>query len=68
MMFLGDDLGGEAMVGRRDANWACGNPTVTSSLLLSAVWAVEVVLLIRMLRVLGRSLDQWGVGNPTLLG
>ena len=43
MLFLGDDHGGEAVVGRRDANWARGNPTVTNILLLYAVWAVEVV-------------------------
>ena len=43
MLFLGDDHGGEAVVGRRDANWARGNPAVTNILLLSAVWAVEAV-------------------------
>ena len=42
MLFLGDDHGGEAVVGRRDTNWARGNPAVTNILLLSAVWAVEV--------------------------
>jgi hypothetical protein len=43
MLFLGDDHGGEAVVGRRDTNWARGNPAVTNILLLSAVWAVEAV-------------------------
>ena len=34
MLFFGDDHGGEAVVGRRDAYWANGGPTVTNSLLL----------------------------------
>ena len=31
------------MVGRRDANWARGNSTVTNTLLLSTVWVVRDV-------------------------
>ena len=31
---------GEAVVGCRDANWACGNSAITNILLLSAVWVV----------------------------
>jgi uncharacterized membrane protein YccF (DUF307 family) len=56
---------GEAVVGCRDANWACGNSAITNILyyLLFGWW--EMLLLIRMLRVLGQSLDQQGVGNST---
>jgi hypothetical protein len=43
MLFLGDNHDGEVVVGRRDANWARGNPAVTNILLPSAVWAVEAV-------------------------
>ena len=39
-VFWGDDHGREAEVGRRDADWASGHSTVTSSLLLSVLWAV----------------------------
>jgi hypothetical protein len=39
-VFWGDNHGGEAVVGRRDADWASGRSTVTSSLLLSVLWAV----------------------------
>ncbi len=39
-VFWGDDHGGEAVVGRRDADWASGRYAVTSSLLLSVLWAV----------------------------
>ena len=43
MLFFGDDHGGEAVVGRRDAYWASGGSAVTNSLLLSAVWVVGAV-------------------------
>jgi hypothetical protein len=39
-VFLGDDHGGEAVVGRRDTVWASSRYAVTSSLLLSVLWAV----------------------------
>ncbi len=39
-VFWGDDHGGEAVVGRRDADWASGRSAITSSLLLSVLWAV----------------------------
>ena len=39
-VFLGDNHGGEAVVGRRDADWASSHSIVTSSLLLSVFWAV----------------------------
>ncbi len=59
-MFLGDDNGGEAVIGRRDANWAHGNSAVTDILLLSAVWAVGVVFADRNAPALGGILDQRG--------
>ena len=44
-MFWGDDHGGEAVVGRRDANWARRNSDVTNILilLLSAVLVLGVL-------------------------
>ena len=54
------------MVGRRDANWACGNSTVTDILLLSAVWVVGVVFADRNAPALGGILNQQGVGNSTV--
>jgi hypothetical protein len=39
-VFWGDDHGREAVVGRRDADWASSHSTITSSLLLSVLWAV----------------------------
>ncbi len=39
-VFWGDDHGEEAVVGRRDTNWASGCSTITSSLLLSVLWVV----------------------------
>ncbi len=42
-VFWGEDHGGEAVVGRRDANWASCRSTVTSSLILSVLWAVGMV-------------------------
>ena len=66
MLFLGDDHGGEAVVGRRDANWACGNSAVTNILLLSAVWVVGAVFANRNAPALGGILNQQGVGNLTV--
>jgi hypothetical protein len=63
---LGDDHGGEAVVGRRDADWAHGNSTITDILLLSAVWVVGAVFADRNAPALGRILDQHRVGNSTL--
>ena len=37
VLFFGDDHGEEAVVGRRDTDWASGGSAVTNSLLLSAV-------------------------------
>ena len=54
------------MVGRRDANWACGNSTVTDILLLSAVWVVGVVFADRNAPELVGILNQQGVGNSTV--
>jgi len=51
------------VVGRRDANWACGNSTVTNILLLSAVWVVGAVFADRNAPALGGILNQQGVGN-----
>jgi hypothetical protein len=39
-VFWGDNHGREAVVGRRDADWASGHSAITSSLLLSVLWAV----------------------------
>ena len=41
-MLLGDDHGGEALVGRRDADWAPGNSALANILLLSAGWGLGV--------------------------
>ncbi len=65
MLFFGEDHGGEAVVGRRDAYWASGGSAVTNSLLLSAVWVVGVVFADRNALALGRILNQQGVGNST---
>jgi len=62
-LFFGDDHGGEAVVGRRDAYWASGGSAVTNSLLLSAVWVVGVVFADRNAPALGGILNQQGVGN-----
>ena len=51
VLIFGDDHGKEAVVGRRDTDWASGGSAVTNSLLLSAVlgwW--ERFLPIRKLR------------------
>ncbi len=58
--FFGDDHGGEAMVGRRDAYWASGGSVVTNSLLLSAVWVVGAVFADRIALVLGRTMQSAG--------
>ena len=65
-MFLGDDHGGEAVVGRRDANWARGNSAITDVLLLSAVWVLGAVFADRNAPALGGILNQQGVGSSTL--
>ena len=64
-MFFGDDHGGEAVVGRRDANWARGNSAVTDDLLLSAVWVVGAVFADRNAPALGGILNQQGVASST---
>ncbi len=66
MLFFGDDHGGEAVVGRRDAYLASSGSTVTNSLLLSAVWVVGAVFDDRNAPALGGILNQQGVGNSTL--
>ena len=60
-MFLGDDHGGEVVIGRRDANWAHGNSAVTDILLLSAVWVVGAVFADPNAPALGGILDQGGL-------
>jgi hypothetical protein len=64
-VFFGDDHGREAVVGRRDANWACGNSTVTNVLLLSSVWVVGAVFADRNAPALGGILNQQGVRSST---
>jgi hypothetical protein len=64
-LFVCDDHGGEAVVGRRDAYWARGRSAVTNSLLLSAVGVVEAVFADRNASALGGILNQQGVGNLT---
>ncbi len=58
--FFGDDHGGEAVVGRRDVNWARGNSAITDVLLLSAVWVVGAVFVDRIALVLGRTMQSAG--------
>ena len=65
MLFFGDNHGGEAVVGRRDAYWASGGSAVTNSLLLSAVWVVGAVFANRNASALGGILNQQGVDNST---
>jgi len=67
-VFFGDNHGGEAVVGRRDANWACGNSAVTDILLLplSAIWVAGAVFADRNAPALGGILNQQGVGNSTV--
>jgi hypothetical protein len=59
--------GGEAVVGRRDANWARGNSAVTNILLLSAVWAVGDVFADRNAPSTRSESRLAGVGNSTYL-
>jgi hypothetical protein len=59
-LFFGDDHGGEAVIGRRVANWARGNSAITNILLLSAVWAVGAVFANRNAQALGKILNQQG--------
>ena len=66
MLFFGDDHGGEAVVGCRDAYWASGESAVTNSLLLFAVWVVGAVFANRNALALGGILNQQGVGNSTV--
>jgi len=65
VLFFGDDHGGEALVGRRDAYWASGGSTITNSLLLSAVWEVVAVFADQNALALGRILNQQGVSTLT---
>ncbi len=65
MLFFGDDHGGEAVVGRRDAYWASGGSAVTNSLLLSTGWVVGAVFADRNAPALGGILNQQGAGNST---
>jgi hypothetical protein len=58
--FFGDDHGGEAVVGRRDAYWASGGSTVTNSLLLSVLWAVGMFVANQIALVLGRTMQSVG--------
>jgi len=66
VFFFGDNHGGEAMVGRRDANWARGNSAIPNILLLSAVWVVGAVFADRIALVLGGTMQSAGVGNSTV--
>ena len=65
-MVFGDNHGGDALVGRRDANWARGNSAVTNVLLLSAVWVLGAVFADRNAPALGGILNQQGVGSSTI--
>jgi hypothetical protein len=58
--FFGDDHGGEAVVGRRDAYAASGGSTVTNSLLLSVLWAVGMFVANQIALVLGRTMQSVG--------
>jgi len=66
MLFLGDDHGGEAVVGRRTPTGPAATPPSPISCYYPLFGRWKRFLLIRMLRVLGRSLDQRGVGNSTI--
>jgi hypothetical protein len=65
IVLFGDNHGREAVVGRRDADWAHGNSDVTNILLLSAVWVVGAVFADQNAPALGGFLDQKGVSNLT---
>jgi hypothetical protein len=58
--FFGDDHGGEAVVGRRDAYWASGGPAVTNSLLQSVLWVVGTLVANQIALVLGRTMQSAG--------
>ncbi len=60
MLFFGDNHGGEAVVGRRDAYWASGGSTVTNSLLLSVLWAVRTFVANQIALELGRTMQSAG--------
>ena len=60
MLFFGDDHGGEAVVGCRDAYWASGGSTVTNSLYLSVPWAVGTFVANQIALVLGRTMQSAG--------
>jgi hypothetical protein len=60
VLFFGDDHGGEAVVGRRDAYWASGGSTVTNSLLLSVLWALGAFVANQIALVLGRTMQLVG--------
>ena len=68
MLFFGDDHGGEAVVGRRDAYWASGGSAVTNSLLLSAVWVVGAVFADRNAPALGGILNQQEMSQFEICG
>ena len=58
--FFGDDHGGEAVVGRRDAYWASGGPAVANSLLLSVLWAAGTLVANQIALELGRTMQSAG--------
>ena len=64
-VFFCDEHGGEAVVGRRDANWTLSNPALTDILLLSTVWVVGAVFVNRNAPALGGILNQQGVSSST---
>ncbi len=65
MLFFGDDHGGEAVVGHRDAYWASGKSTVTNSLLLSVLWVVGTFGADRNVQHWAEPRRSAGVGNST---
>ncbi len=66
VVFFGDDHGGEAMVGRRDTNWARGISAITAVLLLSPVWVMGAVFADRNAPALGGILNQQGVVGSSI--
>ena len=65
MLFFGDDHGGEAVVGRRDAYWASGRSAITNSLLLSVFWAVGTFGADRNVQHWAEPRRSVGAGNST---
>ena len=65
MLFFGDNHGGEAVVGHRDACCASGRSAVTNSLLLSVFGRWERLVLIGMSST-GAESRSAGVGNSTI--